>query len=153
MQEKRISLRKVDSKRYHCEELGIFIDKELIGTGAGGSWQRTEWSMAIDGALVYAQRLGDCRAFLEAIYETAHLRVATKRSKDQMKLTKIGLRRWRTDDGIEVWSERRMLPSGNVQVSRVHVDLAPEDASVPGVQVGSTIDDARRFIAAIPWRG
>jgi len=152
MQEKRISLRKIGPDRYYCDELEVSIDKERIGTGAGGSWQRTEWGMAVSNAFVYAQRLGDCRRFLEQVFEKACQRTTTRRSTEQLKLTRVAPRRWRTGDGIEVRSEPRMLPTGNVQVSRVYVDLAPGDASVPAVQVGSTLDNAKQFLAAIPWR-
>jgi len=152
MQEKRISLRKLAPDRYYCKELDVSIDKEKIGTGAEGNWQRTEWGMAIGDTFVYAQRLGDCRQFLETIFEKACQRTATQRSRNQLKLERVDRRRWRTGDGIEVWSERRMLPTGNVQVSRVFVDLAPGDACVPPVQVGSSVEDAKRFIAVIPWR-
>ena len=152
MQEKRISLRKVSPERYYCDELEVSIDKEKIGTGAGGNWQRTEWGMAMGDAFVYGQRLGDCRRFLESVFAKARQQTSTRRSRDQLKLERVGPHRWRTLDGIEIWSERRMLSTGNVQVSRVYVDIAPDEAGVPAVQVGSSVDSAKRFIAAIPWR-
>lgn len=150
MQAKRISLRRLDSERYCCDDLDTAIVKEPPSTRNG---PRMEWSLEAGGVCVYAQRLGECRIFLEAIFDKAHSRKLTARSTDQAKLIKVGSRRWRTEDGIEVWSERRALPTGNVQLSCIYVDIAPGNPSIPSVQVGVSIAAARRFISAIPWRG
>lgn len=150
MQGKGISLRKLDSNRYYCEELAILIDREAVGGVCGP--KRTEWGMAAADAFVYAQRLGDCRDFLTAVLERARVKNATGRTRRQAKLTKVGRRRWRTEDGIEVSSERRSPSNGTTEIVSVRVDIAPDDSSVPVVRVGSTLDAARSFVAAIPWR-
>jgi hypothetical protein len=150
MQEERISLRRLDSERYFCDELDASIARVTSGASDSPGWG---WSLKAGGAFVYAQRLGECRVFLEAIFNKAQSRRVVARSREQAKLTKVGTRRWRTEDGIEIWSERKELPTGNVQLSRIYVDIAPDDPSVPSVQVGVSIAMARRFISAIPWRG